>query len=378
MRCYADSLVVVPHSAEPLRFPSFPPLVRVAGAVPLCVGLSLISFPPRDLILSAIGLVIAALGVVFTFGRRSLVIDPARARVFDAVGLLVTMFEWRSLPFQAFNVVSFGLRVTTVDGAGNAQYWVGLSGPTHKRGIAAVDNFLEARRTAEQVAKVMGLGVLDQATLAGYREPGSLDVSLRQRLLSAGTLPPLGPLPPRFSTVPGARGWSFSLPRAPLLPQLGNSFRWFLFAIMAQIVTVIRLTGLTHPRVANDPSMTLLGDAFGVLGILVAACVLALFIRELRVAERYTTVHVSPHGLHLELRGMFGTRRVTLDSNALETLGVGRRVLLPALPSLGPERIVAASDQRVITFGIGCTPAERTWLIHAIWHALISHRIGYN
>jgi hypothetical protein len=360
--------------AEELRFPSFPPLLRVVGTIPLCVGLGLIAFSGMNLVPIAIGLVIAVLGGAVTLGRRALVIDPARGRVFDALGLVVPMFERRSVAFREFEVVAFGLSIRTIDGAANIQYWVALFGPSHKRSLVATESFLEARQTAERVAKVMGLGVLDQATLAGYREPGSLDVSLRQRLLSGAALPVLGPLPPRFSAIPGTGVWSWRLPRAALLPQLGNASRLLLLALLAQIINVARLVGPVHPNIANDPSMMWVMNGFSVLGVLVGIVVLVLVVRELRAAERDTIVHASPHGLILELRGLFGTRTLTLESNSLETLGVGRRIVLALLPSLGPERIVAASDRLAATFGIGCTEAERTWLIQAIWHALISDR----
>ncbi len=306
-------------------------------------------------------------GFVMTCGRFQVALDEAEQRVTHRIGLVIPFLLWRS--YLLGHYASIWIRFQQRDDSKSNGYLVGLSGSTGDHAVLACSDLLEARRFSEQLSNCSGLGIKDEATLSGFREAGTMNEPLRQRLGRQG-VPALGPAPPRLTVSSTREHISVTLPKAPLYDQLGPVWPPVFGVCAALLLPVVRLSAL-NPVFLNSPTELLVINGICVLSLVFGIFPLRYLIAELRAIELETTVAASPRGITVSTRGPLGLRAQTMSSDVLESLGFGHRRNLSASFALGPKRLLAIADESVVSFGVGCSHTEISWLVQAISHALV-------
>ncbi len=329
--------------------------VLVSGALALGLG--------RDQPLAAmVPLAAFLVALCGLFARYTITVDGAARAVEESIGLCLPILTIRRHPATSWRCVTMRLVAIYTGNSTSLSYGVFLVGASRERLLEQVADLAQARATAEAVAKLLGLGVSDEITQSGYREAGSLDEPLRQRLLRVPSLPPLGRPPSRLSIEVVRDELRVRLPRARALPQLTLALSWCSFGAICCVPIFIVVSGLGHPGATRDVVMR----AVSLLGLVPAVVAAVVSWRELRELEREVLVFVSPRALGAEIQGPLGRRCLAVSAERLENVGVGHRVRLGWFPRRGPPRLVACADDEVVSFGTSCSPEEHAWLIRAI------------
>jgi hypothetical protein len=350
------------------HFERYPALLRYFGAFWCLVNtwMAVVMSKPPHFEMALTPLLFLAIGLVGTFGRYRITLNAEPSVVETSFGWGFWLRRLRRYEPGTFRWVALRLAVTRADNSTSLSYGVFLVGPSDTRGLDEADDLLKARATAERVAQLLGLGVSDELTQSGYREPGSLDEPLRARLMRAPDPAPLGPPPAGLDVHVSGDELRVALPTAKALPQLTVALSWAVFGAIGCIPTLILLSGLGHPRVVSDP---VLSSLLGGMGLPIVLIAIIALLRDLARLERDVTMRVSPRGLSADVTGPRGARTLSLAAHELESVGVGHRTQLSVFPRLGPARIVACADHELIDFGTACSPDQHAWLIRAIhWY----------
>ena len=352
------------------RYERFPWFIRLFGAPFLGAGL----FFLYDVIIvnqmfAALSVIVPCtlVGVVMTLGRFQVVLDESKPCVSHMIGLVIPFLPWRSYLLQQHTSIWIRYREGS-EGESNG-YIVGLNGATGDHEVLACSDLLEARRFSEQLSNCSGLGVNDEATLSGFREAGAMNEPLRQRLKRQG-VPALGPAPPRLAVSSTREQISVRLPKAALFDQLGPVWLAVFGVCAALMLPVVRLTAL-NPVFLDSPTELLVINGICILSLVIAIFPVRYLIAELRAIELETTVVASPRGITVSTRGPLGLRTQAMSSEVLESLGFGHRRNLSVNFAQGSKRLLAIADQSLVSFGVGCSHTEMTWLAQAISNSLV-------
>jgi hypothetical protein len=344
-------------------------MIRPFGAVFLAGGLFFFYLVLVDQVFGALGVVVPCtlVGVVMTFGRFQIMLDEAQLCVIHRVGVVVPLLPWRSFLLREYS--SIWIRFQQGDDSESNGYLVGLSRSTGEQAVLSCSDLLEARRFSERLSNCMGLGINDEATLSGFREAGTMNEPLCERLKRQG-VPSLGPAPPRLTVSRTSEHISVTLPKAPLNEQLGPVWPPLFGVFAALLLPLVRLLAL-NPVFQKSPTELLVINGICCLSVLLGIFPLRYLIVELGAIEIETTVVAAPRGITVSTRGPLGLRTHAMSSEVLESLGFGHRRNLSASFAVGPKRLLAIADDSVISLGVGCSHTEITWLMQAISHSLL-------
>jgi hypothetical protein len=334
------------------------------------VGLFLLVHLLADGMFEGLAVVIPCIliGFVALVARAVLEVDEDKRRVAFRIGIGLPMIAWWSHDLSACR--SLWIRFQESSESESTAYVLGASvGDTDREIFNSID-LLEVRALAEKLSKVSGLGITDEATASGYREAGSLDEPLRQRLLRQGA-PPIEPTPPRLMVDRIAGELRVMLPRAPFWPQFSLAIPAVLFLILLLLIPLARVFAL-HESFRNEPNLLLVIDSLCALDLIAVAFVVRRFGREIRGIETETALIASSEGVKVHYCNPLGRHVEALSSNVIESIGMGYRRQVTHFADQGPKRLLVIADHAVLSFGAGCTDVELRWLAQAISEALVS------
>ncbi len=141
------------------------------------------------------GVPLLILPLMLLLWRHVIVFDLERREVFESRGPFVPFVDTPRIKFSQFEVMRLrrnGSRPE--DGDEPENYFVEALRPEIPWRVAKTRGYLKARQIAELFAKNMGLGIFDE-TIGEFREAGTLDEPLSDRIRRKGSLQPL-PMPP--------------------------------------------------------------------------------------------------------------------------------------------------------------------------------------
>lgn len=311
----------------------------------LCLFVGVVSF--FDFLPTAV--VFGSAAVVLLLGRTWVTIDRTSGTVSVRRGLLVPLWG-RERPLD--DVKTVGLWKETRGGKNYSYtaYPVALEGPDEPVEIEAPRKYDRARRRAEAVARFLDLGLEDASSgRTVFREPATLNESLRDRLRRTGRRPamPEAPSGARSKVAVFGDEATFEIPlpwwetRLPLLIGLG------ILAAAAIGAIAMRIDAGAEPAAEADggPSVA----AIIICAVAGAAFALPFIFMGLRSATSRQFLTVSPRTLRLERRSPLGSTVKEIPTDELEELTVG-------------SAVVARSDRATVEFGRALERGELGWL----------------
>ena len=312
-------------------------------------------------ILSGVPVLLAA---ILMSVRSGVVVDRQRSILATWWGMLVPIAYGAERSFSKSHDVTLSYEVRHgLKNSTYAVYPVRLEGPGNDAfAIHEPDNFDEARRRAEELAKFLRVGIRDRTEGDEVvREAGTLDLSLRERMKRTGRSAPLPAQPPGARSILNYGGsrtpTAIEIPSMPLVACL----RLFLMGMAAAGVMAILLEfGAWYSRMS-----------FGIAALAVflpTLCIaLPLIIRNAILRERLL---VSPDEIVVHRRDVFGPRTVRLTGAEIEEVALVRSGYLRAYGG-GTSRVVIRSDRRSIELVAALSnPQELKWLRDVLVHVL--------
>ncbi len=320
--------------------------------------------------------------------RRVAVLDLVRRQIAVRFGFIVPMLQTSVRPLERCECITIRLGALApptdpssaqpTSGGADRTYEVVAYRLGHGDCLWQSTNYLEARSAAEQVAKLMGVGVMDEVMGCGYREAGTLAESHVARIRRQAALAPVPGIRTSLSAEYADGNLLIELPRATIRPQpIPRNFLWWCCGgVMYAFITVLTLLqpGLGGPFAPEAPWwVDLAREAWPILvaSVFFACVVLPKLVR----TETQVRVRAGTWGLQVDTRALFGTRSRRINATDLRSVNVARAAIPPSPPHNDTEAVVAISDTQLLTFGVGCTRAEREWLALAVQHALVGHGV---
>lgn len=326
--------------------------------------------PTELLFLVPFSLIFMAVGAAFVFGRRGIIIDRSTRRATAWWGLLSPFYR-RERPLNGLAEVSVSREVRKGNKSTTTVYPVRLKGGSAPFNVVEPTDYEEARRSAEQIAKFLGLPMVDNSTgQAVRREADELDMPLRDQLARRGQdiawpEPPAGM---RCTYEVADDTVTIDVPRNRLSPIRKLSMISGLVPAIV-ILIVLHSSGLLRGHGAHDVFRLPLLMFFGAICILPLA---ATVFSGLLLAMRRVRITASPRELRVTTRGLL-THEEAIPTNELEELIVTPRPAgMPAFLAsiLGSPPLIARSDRLTITISLDVTPEELDWIHKAILYVV--------
>ncbi len=153
------------------------------GQIPVEASLE----PDLKIAAQVVGALVALLGLAFMGGRNGKVFDGRRRTLVSWWGFLVPMRS-KEVRLAAYSMVVLSKEIRRSKNSSTTLYPIRLEGDaTEVLGIDQCLDYLQARRLAEAIAKVVRLPLTDSSSgQAVVREPETLDESLRTRMRRLG------------------------------------------------------------------------------------------------------------------------------------------------------------------------------------------------
>ena len=329
------------------------------------------------------GAIFAAVGGAFVFGRSGVSIDVANRTVrtwWGALGLR----KKTERPLDDFDHVTIRKEVRRSKNSTYTVYPVRLAGSGKPISIEEPRDYKAARKTAEELAKFVGKGILDSSSGETVkRDAESLDESLRDRARRTGETIDMPEMPPNMKSncrveerqvvidIPaqGFRPAMLLLIAAPLV--MGA------FALLWFIVPLLNETGM--PATFRHVVIGFISLFFILMPILIVVGKVVSGIRG------GTQVVASPDALQVTRRGGISSKVTEIPAAELEELlcpaarvpdearerldsaavPEAARGILMALARGAKSGIVARSDKEIVEFGANLPAHELRW-IHAV------------
>jgi len=223
----------------------------------------------------------------------------------------------------------------------------------------------KARRLGEEVAKFLHLEIRDRSSGEEVaREAGALDKSLRQRVKRSGPTTRMPQQPP------GAKASvSFGGKRSAVTIDIPPIAHWLWFALAGLMIAGLSAVFIEFdPKLSKDlPNIGHLFFTFLVLLCLVLPAM--LFIAHRMGAVHHERLVVSPDGLVLTRRGIFGTNTIHLKADEIEEVEITRDSK-SKLGGSAAGRVVIRSDRGSVELGAMHSEEELRWLRDVLVHIL--------
>lgn len=339
-----------------------------------CGGLAIIIAGDSELIKDAetgagvppmLGLVFAVVGGLITFGRAGKLIDRTAGTITTWWGLLVPMRS-KTRPLDEFHEVTMRREVRRSNKNTRVVYPVRLRA---RQGadltLEELQNEKQARRTAERVAKFLGLPLAD--TTHGtriVRQADELDESLRERARRTGVQPEVPPKPPEARSSHRLEDDTLVLE----IPPSGFTARLaFQLAIVVAAPMMIGSVFFGALMVGGVDDWTFF---LWMVVMMLGVPLLAIGVPTINLARQRTVLKLTPQTLTVSCRGPFFGRTTAIPADELEELEI-----VPGHPSSNRglfrqgSSILARSDHASVQFGEGLTLDELRWirdLVHSV------------
>ena len=241
--------------------------------------------------------------------------------------------------------------------------------PVH---IESAASYTKARKTAEEIAKFMDLGISDYSSGEEMqREAGSLDESIRNCMIRDGEeviVPPLPPLPRiQYSTsggdliidIPPAK-LTFKLYYIPMFIQYVIVSGFLLFFLAAFTAGILNMFSLNQSDTEFCWTVIVVILVVATMGIYF---VRPAFITGLESMMSSDRIIVSPGELRKEHTSFRSIKSRSIPLDELEELEVRDEV------------IWAISDRSVFTFGVGLQETEQLSVLGLIKYFILQGRV---
>ena len=337
----------------------------VGGCFPLAGALGLIEIEsegggnasPLLLILFSIPFLAVGIGII-TY-RGGFTVDLRAGSMTRWRRIAFVQFWSRSIRTERLTEVHYFDRVVEGENSSQTVYPVAVRG-TSSLEIATCKNKRLARSTAESVAKLLELAVVDRTDGEEHRrEFADLDASFRDRRARGSLDVELGDAPSDMKSEIGTEGDDLTI----ALPSTGmTAAHWGILALLplAFVPAIIFLV------LAEDAPLWFTGGALGMSAVPVLVIAAGVVTR----AHRSWGLRVSPSSLSVRTSGPYSTT-VTIPANELEDLRVVECHGLIARLG-GNVEILAASDVTEVSFGALERP-EAQYLTAMITGVVSSH-----
>lgn len=286
--------------------------------------------------------IFCAVGVGLVFGRRGADFHRGSESVVAWWGLLFLPFSRKTRRWDEFERVHLSTRIVRTKNGSYTVYPVRLEGKGDGMLLMEMRDYLSGRATAEKAAKFMNLGMLDDGgEVQVFREPGTMDESVRDRLRRTGERPAVAS-PPELSQIRlevGDSDISFQFPEPEVSP------------VLVLIGSVIALGLIGAIGYFVEPFF----------GVILALFLLPGVYRGLRDYGGVDRLTVDRDTLRLVRSGPAGTMRREIPLDELEDLEVSTR----------RGRIVARSDKLTLTIGAKLGPDEAGWVVDTLKLAMV-------
>ena len=307
-------------------------------------------------------LAVAVVGVWLTFGYYRVTIDGVQREVSVRRGFLWTWAR-EVHSFDDIEHVGLGLEVTTGHASHNdghrssSDFPVRLEGREFEVELASPSRYEPARATAERVANLVGLGLRDWSSRDEIvREAGTLDESLRSRVLRTGEQADWPGAPPSNRLSFTRSGDELVIDEAPvrggkLWRNVGGAGLLVVVWIAVSIPGLHWAKGLasgaeTHLDAARLAALAMCALPFLPIIYVAAASAVFPFLHE--------RVVVSPRMVRREWRAGPLHWVCRMSTAQIEELVMDR------------DDVVLRSDRRSIRLGLLLSRKERRWLAAAV------------
>ena len=300
------------------------------------------------------------LGAIFMCVRFGVILDRRRRTVTTWWGLLVPLHKTEH-PFSRSHHVTVSLEERGADPSYEV-FPERLEGAgTGAITLQELRDYDKARRLAEEVAKFLDLGIRDRSSGEEVeRDAGTLDQSIRQRAKRLGLTSRMPQQPPgaRSSVSFGGNGSTATIDIPPLA-------HWIWFVLLGLLPA-----GLGAFLIAFDPKLNKdLPDMGRLLFIFLVLLCLILPIC-LFIAPRHQRLVVSPDGLILTRRGIFGTNTTRLQADEIEEVEIAPYMKSPLGGYAEGRVLVIRSDRGSVELGAARSEKELQWLRDVLVHVL--------
>jgi len=314
------------------------------------------------------GLVFATVGAAIMFGRAGVTIDRPEGKLKTWWGLLVP-FKSTEYPLEDLKVVTITKEVRRSKNSTYTVYPVRLSGPDKPVKIEEPRNYDAARKRAEEVAKFLNLGLEDSSSGSMVRrEAGTLDESVRDRLLRTGASVDLPERPEHCKTQYRTAGDALVID----VPPMGFGAKQVLMLIVGLIFPGFVCVGFLGPMLSGGsgpplPFMIFIGVFF------IALPLLLVWGQAIGSAVARSTVTVSSEALEVRRKGLLFGKTTRIAMAELEELEIGGGAGARSSAFFGAGSIIKArSDRGSVEFGAGLSKQELEWLCDVIRYMAVT------
>ena len=356
-------------------------IFAVVGVFMIVTGIAetLQKGPGAALIAAIVGSVFALAGLAIMLSRAGVEID-ARSGVVASWWRCACFGKRREISVDQLDHVSIQREVRRSKNSSYTVYPVRLQGLGKPVDLDEPREFNKARLTAEQVAKLLQLNIVD--TTSGtevVREHDKLDESIRQQAKRTGEAVEV-PEPPADTKVTfSIEGDELTLDLPP--KGLGAAYALLIPAMLVPIVVVTVILSGVFGDADMPKEMKIVIVAFvGVGFVLLPALVLGgKFLKSRRDRTR---VVASLDELRIEERGLVGARTTTFAAKEIEEFNLAsprdlpaeiqqappflRKLLLAAARKSSGSGIHVRSDTASVQFGGHLSADEQRWIYAVI------------
>ena len=339
--------------------------------------------PPPWLVGLPFGGVFAAVGVALITGRGGVSLDR-RSREVTTWWSCLGFGKRKPRPLEGIRRVTLAREVRRSDKSTYTVYPVRLQADEGKPvDLDEPRDFQEARATAEQIAKHLGLAIVDTTSGAEVtRAADELDLSLREQIKRSGDRTAV-PDPPADTRIRFAiEGAELTLDLPP--KGLGARHVWMLVGLaVSAVIAAAFMVGVLMREKTPPGVRIVMGCVMGVLFVGVPA--LAVFAKILSDARVHTRVIASLKRLRVEKHGLLRRQVTEIPADDLEELEAPDHAALPpeaaklsgfarkmaiAMARRSRKGIQARSDQASVEFGQDLSDEEQAWVCAILRHML--------
>ncbi len=361
--------------------------------------------PELKNIATAVGALVAVLGLIFIGGRNGKIFDRRRQSLVSWWGIFVPM-RHKEQSLEGYSTVVLVKEVHRGKNSSTTFFPVRLESSTAEPlKVDTCTDYLKARRLAEAVARVLHLALTDATSgEAVVREPDQLDESLRDRMRRLGERVEISPQPHTMRSQAQVTSSEVVLEIPGMSAKARLIMNLVVFALVGGIGSFFfgaQLIAAGDDRWSENWPLLLVAAVFVVIPLSVILGRLRHFNRAVRVTANRVALTITEGRRTTEIPGdkleelsisgldineLFQTQpdgSLIVDSSRLDSpegaaysAQHGRPPTIPpalagivkTLGTFSPHRlsILARSDRSSISFGGGLDAAELTYLYSAI------------
>lgn len=314
------------------------------------------------------GMLFALPGLCLMLGRAATVLDKDQEKIITWWGLLVP-FKSKEQPLEGLDTVTLTKEVRRSDKSTYTVYPVRLSGGEKPMLLKEPRQYEPARRLAEQAAKFLDLPLEDSTSGEMIRrEAGTLDESLRDRILRTGETVEMPERPANARSAYQTEGDTLVID----IPPLGFQARHILILFAGLLFPAMVCIMFLGPMLSGGKPPPLFFLAF--IGVFFIGLPLLLtWGMAFRDARKRARVRISSALLEVRQQGLLLSKTIRIPTSELEELTLTRtgRAGLQSPFAPNPE-LRARSDRAVVDFGRGLQKQELEWLYDIVRYMVVT------